>query len=144
VVERTFEEPLPNEVAWACYDAFAEADAWRILPGVHEALTMIKQCGMAMVLVSNFDSRLPTLLDTLQLGPFAVVSVSAQCGRAKPDPAALMFACRELACMPGRVLHIGDKPSEDGAMAAALGATWLPCDAKAGIPLPQLTQMLTA
>src|SRR4051812_6511076 len=41
VVELTFAEPLPSEVAWECYDTFATAVRWRVLPGVREALALV-------------------------------------------------------------------------------------------------------
>lgn len=142
VVERTFDEPLPNEVAWACYDTFAEAASWQVLPGAREALALVDRAGIPAAVVSNFDCRLPPLLQDLGLGPFAAVVVSAQVGAAKPAPAPLLAACAVVGCRPDEVLHIGDSLGEDGAMAAACGAAWLNCAAAGGIPLDGIARML--
>jgi putative hydrolase of the HAD superfamily len=142
VVETTFAEPLPSEVAWECYDTFATAARWRVLPNVREALALVARRGLPMAVVSNFDCRLPPLLAEMGLGPFVTVVVSAQVGRAKPDPAPLLAACRAGGCEPAETLHVGDSADEDGACCAAAGARWLPCAPGQGIPLAELAAML--
>jgi len=143
VVERTFAEPLPNEVAWECYDTFARAGRWRVLPGVRETLAGVRNLGLPMAVVSNFDARLPPLLDELGLGPFITVVVSATLGVAKPDPAALRAAAAAAGCDPSAVLHIGDSEREDGGACVACGATWLPVVPGAGISIAAVRAMLS-
>jgi len=135
VVGRTFGEPLPNEVAWECYDTFAMAGRWRVLPGVRETLAGLAARGLPLAVISNFDARLPPLLAALELGPFATVVVSATLGTAKPDPATLQPLLRQFACPAGAVLHIGDSEREDGGLCVASGAHWFPVTPGAGISL---------
>ena len=142
VVEETFAEPLPYELVCELYDTFATARRWRVLPGVREALTLIAARGLPTVVVSNFDARLPLLLADAGLGPFAAVVTSAQVGAAKPDPAALVAACRQIGVAPTDTLHLGDSAREDGGMCVAAGARWLEVDPRQGIPLAGLTAML--
>ncbi len=135
VVERTFAEPLPHEFAWECYDTFATAERWRVLPGVRETLAGIAARGLPLAVISNFDARLPPLLAALGLGPFATVVVSATLGTAKPDPATLQPLLRQFACSAAEVLHIGDSEREDGGLCQASGAHWFPVAPGAGISL---------
>ena len=141
VVEATFGEPLPYEIACELYDSFAQAHRWRVLPDVREALALLRAHGLPLAVVSNFDGRLVPLLAALELGPFVAVVTSSQVGRAKPDPAPLLAACAALGVGPGDVLHLGDSEREDGGMCAAAGARWLPC--AGGIPLAALRAILT-
>jgi putative hydrolase of the HAD superfamily len=140
VIEATFAEPLPYEIACELYDTFATAARWRVLPGVRQALAAISGRGLPLAVVSNFDGRLPPLLGRLGLGPFAAVITSAALGRAKPDPAPLLAACTALGVVPAEVLHLGDSEREDGALCLATGARWLRCSE--GIPLDELDAIL--
>lgn len=142
VVEETFGEPLPYEVACELYDTFARASRWRVLPGAREALVQARQRRMPTMVVSNFDCRLLPLLDDLELGPFAAVITSSMVGAAKPDPAAFLAGCARLGVAPADVLHCGDSQREDGAMAAAAGATYLASSPQLGVPLAQLAATL--
>jgi putative hydrolase of the HAD superfamily len=140
VIEDTFGEPLPYEIACELYDTFATAKRWRVLPGVRDALALIGDLNLPMAVVSNFDNRLVPLLGELYLGPFCAVVTSAAVGKAKPDPAVLLTACRVIDVAPAEILHLGDSEREDGGMCAATGARWLRCEG--GIPLDALADIL--
>lgn len=144
VVEGTFAEPMPYEIVCELYDTFALAQRWRILPGVREALAMVRGLGLPIMVVSNFDGRLGPLLDGLTLGPFAAVITSGMAGRAKPDPAALLMGCDRLGIAPVGVLHCGDSVREDGEMAASVGASYLQCSPEQGVPLAELAARLAS
>jgi HAD superfamily hydrolase (TIGR01549 family) len=104
---------------------------------------MISAMKLPMAVVSNFDGRLVPLLNELQLGPFVTIITSASVGRAKPDPAPLLAACKAMGVAPTSVLHLGDSTREDGDLCAATGTLWLRCTAE-GIPLAELTAILRA
>jgi putative hydrolase of the HAD superfamily len=133
VIEQTFGHELPWELVCDCYDAFAQASAWRVLPGVRESLALARTRTLPLAVVSNFDCRLPGLLDKLELGPFACVITSAEIGAAKPDPAPLYAACAALGVAPAGILHIGDSAREDGGMCAAAGARYFAVESGVGI-----------
>jgi putative hydrolase of the HAD superfamily len=62
------------------------------------------------------------------LSHFFKATISAHAhGVSKPDPALFHIACRELACEPGEVLHVGDDADLDvrGGRAAGLHVVWM-------------------
>ena len=62
------------------------------------------------------------------LGHYFKAAISAHAyGASKPDPALFHIACRELACDPGEVVHVGDDIELDvcGARAAGLQVIWM-------------------
>ncbi len=144
VIAGTFGDPMPYEIVCELYDTFATARRWRVLPGVREALAAVAARGLPMAVVSNFDCRLPPLLRELGLGPFAQIITSASVGAAKPDPAALLAACRTCGVDPAATLHVGDSAREDGGCCERAGARWFSIDPGAGIPLPDLLAILGA
>ena len=76
--------------------------------------------GVRMGVVSNWDSRLPKLLDQLGLAPyFGTVVVSHLEGIEKPSPEIFLRAVARLHGVPETTLHIGDVPELDEAGARA-------------------------
>jgi putative hydrolase of the HAD superfamily len=111
------------------YERFGRAEAWEIYPDVVPTLTAFADAGVALAIVSNWDGRLPLLLERLGLLPFfdAVVHSSAV-GSEKPSPAIFREALRRLALAPERVLHVGDHRREDVEGARAVGMQALHLD----------------
>jgi len=104
---------------------YASAPAWRVYPEVPEVLAALRARGLALAVVSNFDSRLPPLLDALGLGPFFdAVVCSGAVGAAKPDGAIFAHALAALGVEASEALHIGDSRVNDydGARAAGIEA----------------------
>lgn len=87
------------------FRAFAEAA---------EALAALRQEGVRVAVVSNWDCSLPEVLARVGLaGLLDGVVTSAQAGAAKPDPA-IFRAALELVGVPAeRALHAGDSLIED-------------------------------
>jgi putative hydrolase of the HAD superfamily len=125
VIDGVFAGPQTPQLHGELFAAFAQAEPWRVLPGVRETLHCLQAEGIPMAVVSNFDARLPRLLKALDLGPFHAVVVSSALGVAKPDPRPLQAACSALGVAATAVLHIGDSAREDGDMATALGAQFM-------------------
>ena len=107
------------------YAHYASAQAWRVYPEVPAVLASLRERGVVLAVVSNFDSRLTPLLDGLGLAAFfdAVVS-SGEAGAAKPDGAIFTHALAVLGVEASEALHVGDNPEADydGARAAGLEA----------------------
>ncbi|MBD3420215.1 MAG: HAD-IA family hydrolase [Chitinivibrionales bacterium] len=96
------------------WNAFAQADAWRMFDDVIPALRAGKARGLHIGIVSNWDSRLPVLLRNLKLDHYIdSLSVSAQLGAAKPDGHIFKHALHQAGCLPREALHIGDLIKED-------------------------------
>jgi putative hydrolase of the HAD superfamily len=80
---------------------------------------------MTLLVVSNWDSTLPRLLERLELAPFFDgVVVSAVFGASKPSRAIFDEAVRRAGVPHADVLHVGDSLVDDyhGARAAGLHA----------------------
>lgn len=117
-------EPGPRELRDELFQLYAQPAQWRIYDDVARHLPRWRAQGLRLGVVSNFDGRLPGLLEGLGLAPlFDVVVVSSRCGAAKPSATPFQRALEGLGLAAGEVWHIGDSP-EDAAGAAAAG---LPC-----------------
>jgi putative hydrolase of the HAD superfamily len=106
-------EQLLSSVRFAAY-----ADASPALAGLREQ-------GLKLIVVSNWDVSLETVLERCGLARLLddVVS-SAAAGVPKPDPAIFEVALELAGCEPGEALHVGDTLEEDieGARAAGIRA----------------------
>ena len=103
-------------------DAFMDALVFEPVPGAPEALRELRERGLRLAVVANWDYALPEQLERLGLdGLFDTVVTSARAGAAKPDPAIFELALEELGVGADRALHVGDEPiDEEGARAAGL------------------------
>ena len=107
------------------YAHYASAEAWRVYPEVPAVLASLRERGIVLAVVSNFDSRLPPLLDGLGLAAFFdAVVCSGEAGAAKPDGAIFAHALAVLGVEASKALHVGDNPEADydGALAAGIEA----------------------
>ncbi len=116
-------------------DAFMGALVFEPVPGAPEALRELRERGMRLAVVANWDYALPEQLERLGLdGLLDTIVTSARAGAAKPDPAIFELALEELGVAADRALHVGDEPiDEEGARAAGLAFAPAPLsDAFAG------------
>jgi len=125
---------------------FAEPGAWRVRTDVRPALRALRAAGRPLAVLSNWDTRLPPLLDALGLGGyFALVAVSSAVGAAKPDRAVFDFVATALedtlAASAGPPIMVGDRLDHDIEPARGVGwdAVWLDRrgagdDVPAGVP----------
>jgi putative hydrolase of the HAD superfamily len=126
LVEATFHglTPIPPSQTFfgAIYRRFAEAKAWQVYPDVGPALRALKQRGLKLAVISNWDLRLRPLLQQLGLlHEFDAVVVSCECGFAKPCPAIFALAARQLSLSPREILHVGDERKCDFRAARVAG-----------------------
>jgi putative hydrolase of the HAD superfamily len=109
--------------------AFGRTDAWHVYDDVVPALRQLRAAGVRLGVVSNWDSRLPRLLDRLGLaGYFAAVGVSHLERVEKPDPALFRLVLSRLGADPRDALHVGDVAELDLAGARAAGIDGLLID----------------
>ena len=93
---------------------FATPDAWRLFPDTVPALEALRDRGVRLGVVSNWDSRLPTVLQILGLaGYFDTVGVSHLEGMEKPSPGFFHRVLERLGAEPEEALHVGDVPELD-------------------------------
>jgi putative hydrolase of the HAD superfamily len=110
----------------ALFTHYAEPGAWRAAPGAIELLPRLHAAGRRVAVASNFDHRLPAILDALALAPLDAVLLPADLGSAKPDPAFFAAVAARLAITPGEAVYVGDEPEQD--VAAARRAGWRAVD----------------
>lgn len=123
LLERADAPPASPFAAAELYERFAEAGAWRVFPDVVPALERLRGAGLRLAVISNWDQRLPRLLEALDLAArFDAVVVSSAVGVEKPHPAIFAAAAERLGADPERLLHVGDRRLED--VEGALGAGW--------------------
>ena len=99
------------------------------------ALRGLRGRGLKLVVVSNWDISLSSVLDNCGIAPLLDDAISsAQAGSRKPDPGIFAVALELAGCEPGEALHVGDTPEEDcdGARAAGIRALLLDRDDGAG------------
>jgi putative hydrolase of the HAD superfamily len=104
---------------------YARPEAWRARTGAAALLDRLRGRGLATGVVSNFDRRLPGILDGLGLlARLDAVVLPADTGALKPDPKAFAAALRRLGVAPGEALFVGDDAERDldGARRAGLHA----------------------
>jgi putative hydrolase of the HAD superfamily len=121
VLERIGASPAPAGLVQCLFDHYAQAEAWRVYDDVPVQLRRWRSKGLRLAVVSNFDGRLPALLDNLGLSPWLdAVVFSSRAGAAKPDPRPFLQALQALGLEAPQVWHVGDSP-EDVAGARAAG-----------------------
>ena len=101
---------------------YASPEAWVVPEDVPRCLRRWHGAGLKLAVVSNFDSRLDSLLETLWLRHwFTAVLISSRCGVAKPDPRLFQLALERLEFLPHEVWHLGDSREDlQGARAAGI------------------------
>jgi putative hydrolase of the HAD superfamily len=100
------------------------------------ALAALRERGLALICVSNWDISLPEVLERCGLGGAVDgVVTSAGTGVRKPDPAIFGPALELAGCTAAEALHVGDRPQEDlaGAEAAGIRALLIDRDGGGGI-----------
>eukprot|EP01025_Chloroclados_australasicus_P035736 TRINITY_DN36393_c0_g1_i1.p3 TRINITY_DN36393_c0_g1~~TRINITY_DN36393_c0_g1_i1.p3 ORF type:complete len:251 (-),score=20.71 TRINITY_DN36393_c0_g1_i1:547-1260(-) len=107
------------------FDYFQTSEAYRVTPGAIETMRQLKQWKVKSAIVTNNDSRVRNLLDSLALLKlFDEVIVSDEVGCKKPNPLIFEIACNALGLHPYEVLHVGDDWLKDicGARKAGIRA----------------------
>jgi putative hydrolase of the HAD superfamily len=103
-------------------EAMMAAIRFRAYPDAEPALVELRDRGLRLICVSNWDCSLPDVLRDVGLaGALDGIVASATAGARKPDPAIFGVALARAGCPPAEALAVGDTPEEDLAGAAAAG-----------------------
>ena len=130
LVEESFKEagydgPSLTQIANHLYIHFASSKGWEVIPGTLSALDSLKNRGLNLGLISNFDNRLEKILHELSLAHYFNFMIdSATFGEAKPHRAIFDYALQKAKTEPKEALHVGDNVTNDyhGAMNAGMNA----------------------
>jgi putative hydrolase of the HAD superfamily len=109
------------------YAYFATAAAWEVYPDTLVVLDRWQKQGFTLGIISNFDTRLYSVLDALDLRKyFSSVTISTEAGAAKPSATIFQQALRHNNCSASNAWHIGDSEPEDYQGSTAVGMNaWL-------------------
>lgn len=101
-------------------EAMMAAISFEPFDDVAPALEELRELGLRVVCVSNWDCSLPEVLDRIGLGALLDgVVTSASAGAQKPDPAIFAPALELAGCSPAEAIHVGDAPGDVEAARAA-------------------------
>jgi putative hydrolase of the HAD superfamily len=114
------------------WNHYAAGQAWRLAPGAREALDALRGRGLPMAVVSNFDHRLPIILQDLEIFHyFENVTIPSETGVAKPDRRIFDSALEGLGEPGHRAIYVGDRAIEDVAGARRAGLIPIPVESLA-------------
>ena len=106
----------------ALWSYFAAPESWQLRPGTTAALASLRLSGAAIGVVSNFDYRLPDLLEGLGIHKeLSCVILPGTHRVAKPDPRVFEPALAVLGAAASDSIYVGDHPELDGVAAQAAG-----------------------
>ncbi len=109
-------------IARRVYDEFGRPDRWAPYDDVRPAFERLQARGIAIGIISNWDTRLVRILTGLGLGEILSDIVSSADVRLhKPDPRIFELACERIGVVPGEAAHVGDHHYADYLGASALG-----------------------
>ncbi len=106
------------------WEIWRSGKALRPFPDTIDALERLRELGVRLSVISNWDDTLKTVLKNLGLESFFEhVFCSYSLGLEKPDPQLFRYALRTVGLEdnPGTAWHIGDSPEKDVSGAQAVG-----------------------
>jgi putative hydrolase of the HAD superfamily len=118
----------------AVVDALMSSLSFSAFEDAPGALNALRELGLVLIVVSNWDASLPDVLDRVGLAHLLDgVVTSAQVGTRKPEPAIFERALTVASASAEEAVHVGDSPTEDveGARAAGIEAVLLARDGMA-------------
>ena len=118
IVYKTYGETCPESNFEACFNdlwgTFAKGHRWALIDGVENTLHQLKRQGFQLVILSNNDSRLRSVLEDKGMAPlFDELFISEEIGCRKPSIEVFRHVEKTLGLKPIELLHVGDSPRED-------------------------------
>jgi len=113
------------------FRVFEDARSWVLYPETERVLAQLRDQGFELGIVSNFDSRLFTILRGLGIESyFNSVTISSLAQAAKPAARIFELAVEKHAMDPEEAVHIGDSLRDDVEGAQKAGLTGILLDRK--------------
>lgn len=146
LVDRAFRDAgedrgIGDECFQELYEHFGTGSAWRIFEDVRPTIEALKQRGVRLGVLSNFDSRLRQVLRGHSLeAEFHTLTISSEAGWEKPHPNIYKIALEASGMAPSETLMVGDDWHHDveGPRAAGMESVWLrrsgPSDPRPSVP----------
>jgi putative hydrolase of the HAD superfamily len=105
---------------------FSNNSLWRVLGDVEEFLKLLKKQGKKLAVVENWDERLPEFMKGWGLDKyFEFIITGGSIKLRKPDPKIFKVALSKIRSKvkPNRIVHVGDRYTEDVLGAREIGIT---------------------
>ncbi len=125
----------------AVLEALMSSLRFRAFEDAKGALMALRELGLVLIVVSNWDASLPDVLDRVGLSEHLnAVVTSARVGVRKPQPAIFERALALAGVRAGEAVHVGDSLAEDveGARAAGIEAVLLAREGMARADVAQI------
>ncbi|QQE78197.1 HAD family hydrolase [Alicyclobacillus sp. SO9] len=109
---------------------------WSLIPGVQDGLKTLRDSGLHVGLISNWDESARPLLQRLKLEDlFESIIISSEIGMQKPNPDIFLTALKHAGITAESALYVGDNYYDDvvGARKAGLDAVLINRFGKLGI-----------
>jgi putative hydrolase of the HAD superfamily len=127
--------PFTDGVADAIYRTFTDLGSYRAFPDAEPTLRQLREAGLAVGLISNFEAWLEQLLEHTGLaGYFDVRAISGVEGMEKPDLRIFRLALDRAGVEPDRAAYVGDSPEFDIEPAEAVGMRGVLIDRRGRFP----------
>jgi putative hydrolase of the HAD superfamily len=111
------------------FEVFEDPRSWVLYPETERVLRRLRDQGFELGIVSNFDSRLFTILRGLGIESFFdSVTISSLAHAAKPAQEIFKVALEKHAVDPEEAVHIGDSLRDDVEGAQKAGLTGILLD----------------
>jgi putative hydrolase of the HAD superfamily len=96
------------------FDTFRGSQGWILFPETRDVLTHLKGRNLKLGVVSNFDTRIYSVMESLSIRQFFdAITTSSETGFCKPERQIFEAAVGALECNPSRVIMVGDSLRDD-------------------------------
>jgi putative hydrolase of the HAD superfamily len=136
VIDVVSDFPQFDDFFNAVYEYFRGREAWVMFDDVIPTLAALKERGLRLGIISNYDSRIDDLLRVFEIESyFDGIHVSSRIGAAKPDGEIFRTALSYHRVEPQNALHVGDSLRDDieGATAVGLRAVLIDRSGECGL-----------
>jgi putative hydrolase of the HAD superfamily len=127
--------PFTDGVAEVIYRTFTDLGSYRAFPDAEPTLRQLREAGLTVGLISNFEAWLEQLLEHTGLAEyFDIRAISGVEGVEKPDPRIFRVALERAGVEADDVAYVGDSPEFDIEPAETLGMLGVLIDRRGRFP----------
>lgn len=124
-----------RELSEALYDRFTRHESYRLFPDALPALHQVKEAGLVLGLISNFEEWLEEMLFEWEVAHlFDLMVISGKEGIEKPDSKIFEIALERAGLEPADTMYVGDHPRIDVEAAEEVGMTGILIDRRDRFP----------
>jgi len=118
-------------LADSLYRRFTRFESYRLFPDVVSTISWLKDAGLVVGLISNFEEWLEGMLIEMEIAPlFDVMVISGKEGVEKPDPRIFQVALERSGVAAKEAMYVGDNPRLDAEASTSVGMIGVLIDRK--------------